>query len=127
MYRYIFTDYYIIIIIYRNNHIIYLHITTIHRLILLFCYKVFLTQIYFRQAQSETEARVAQVASELRRLQEAEGKMNRASESRSGGAPDRVAHLEEQLTLLTQQRLQHLERIQDQQLDLQVKVFHFLK
>ncbi|XP_062863253.1 protein TALPID3 [Trichomycterus rosablanca] len=71
------------------------------------------------KAQSEIEARVAQVASELRRLQEAEGRMNRASESRLGGAPDRVAQLEEQLTVLTQQRLQHLERIQGQQLDLQ--------
>ncbi|KAL7873156.1 hypothetical protein AOLI_G00122270 [Acnodon oligacanthus] len=71
------------------------------------------------KAQSDMEARVAQVASELRRLQESEGRMDRALESRAGSATDRMTQLEEQLTALTQQRLQHLERIQGQQLELQ--------
>ncbi|MCJ8736798.1 hypothetical protein PDJAM_G00016620 [Pangasius djambal] len=71
------------------------------------------------KAQSDMEARVAQVASELRRLQEAEGRVNNASESRSGSGADRVVQLQEQLTVLTQQRLQHLEMIQGQQLELQ--------
>ncbi|XP_053093378.1 protein TALPID3 isoform X3 [Pangasianodon hypophthalmus] len=71
------------------------------------------------KAQSDIEARVAQVASELRRLHEAEGRVNNASESRSGSGADRVVQLQEQLTVLTQQRLQHLEMIQGQQLELQ--------
>ncbi|KAI5102429.1 interferon regulatory factor 2-binding protein-like [Silurus meridionalis] len=75
------------------------------------------------KAQSETEARVAQVASELRRLQEAEGRMTCASESRSGSGADRMVQLQEQLTMLTQQRLQHLEMIQGQQLELQNRLF----
>ncbi|KAI5618986.1 protein TALPID3 [Silurus asotus] len=75
------------------------------------------------KAQSETEARVAQVASELRRLQEAESRMTCASESRSGSGADRMVQLQEQLTLLTQQRLQHLEMIQGQQLELQNRLF----
>ncbi|XP_036449445.1 protein TALPID3 isoform X2 [Colossoma macropomum] len=71
------------------------------------------------KAQSDMEARVAQVASELRRLQESEGRMDRAPESRAGSAADRMTQLEEQLAALTTQRLQHLERIQGQQLELQ--------
>lgn len=67
------------------------------------------------------EARVAQVASEVRRLQEAEGRVKAASESRSGYGTDRMVQLQEQLTVLTQQRLQHLETIQGQQLELQVQ------
>lgn len=67
------------------------------------------------------EARVAQVASELRRLQEAEGRVNNVSESRSGSGADRMVQLQEQLNVLTQQRLQHLETIQSQQLELQVQ------
>lgn len=64
---------------------------------------------------------MAQVASELRRLQEAEGRVNNASESRSGSGADRIVQLQEQLNVLTQQRLQHLETIQGQQLELQVQ------
>ncbi|XP_035388502.1 protein TALPID3 [Electrophorus electricus] len=71
------------------------------------------------QAQSEMEVRVAQVASELRRLQEAEGQGSRAGGRGADRAPDKTAQLEEQLITLTQLRLQHLERIQDQQLELQ--------
>lgn len=67
------------------------------------------------------EARVAQVASEVRRLQEAEWRVNKASESRSGGGADRLVQLQEQLNVLTQQRLQHLETMQGQQLELQVQ------
>lgn len=76
--------------------------------------------IYNSQAQSDMEARVAQVASEVRRLQEAECRANNALESRSGSGADRMVQLQEQLTALTQQRLQHLETIQGQQLELQV-------
>ncbi|XP_066525189.1 protein TALPID3 isoform X2 [Hoplias malabaricus] len=71
------------------------------------------------KAQSDIEARVTQVASELRRLQESEGRVDRAPDSRAGTAANRVTQLEEQLTTLTQQRLQHLERIQGQQLEFQ--------
>ncbi|KAL6477711.1 hypothetical protein MHYP_G00135460 [Metynnis hypsauchen] len=71
------------------------------------------------KAQSDMEARVALVASELQRLQGSEGRMDRALESRAGSATDRMTQLEEQLTALTEQRLQHLERIQGQQLELQ--------
>lgn len=67
------------------------------------------------------EARVAQVASELRRLQEAEGRVNNALEGRSGSGADRMVQLQDQLTVLTQQRLQHLETTQVLQLELQVQ------
>lgn len=69
------------------------------------------------------EARMAQVASELRRLQEAEGRLNIA---RSGSGADRMVQLHEQLNVMTQHRLQHLETIQSQQLELQVQsLAHF--
>uniref|UniRef100_A0A8B9L320 Si:ch211-185a18.2 n=1 Tax=Astyanax mexicanus TaxID=7994 RepID=A0A8B9L320_ASTMX len=71
------------------------------------------------KAQSDMEARMAQVASELRRLQESEGRTDRSAESRATSDAGRVTQLEVQLTALTQQRLQHLERIQGQQLELQ--------
>lgn len=72
------------------------------------------------------EARVAQVASEVRRLQEAERRMNNTSEGRSGSDADRMVQLQEHLNVLTQQRLQHLETIQGQQLELQVQCpLHF--
>lgn len=61
---------------------------------------------------------MVQVSSELRRLQEA-GSAGRAQE---GGAAERVAQLEQQLNAFTQQRLQHLELVQNQQLELQVLV-----
>lgn len=60
---------------------------------------------------------MAQVASEVRRLQETERRMNNTS----GSGADRVVQLQEQLNVLTQQRLQHLETIQGQQLELQVQ------
>ncbi|XP_053488117.1 protein TALPID3 isoform X2 [Ictalurus furcatus] len=71
------------------------------------------------KAQSDMEARVAQVASELRRLQEAEGRVNNTLEGRSGSGADRMVQLQDQLTVLTQQRLQHLETTQVLQLELQ--------
>lgn len=61
---------------------------------------------------------MVQVSSELRRLQEA-GSGGRVQE---GGATERVAQLEQQLNAFTHQRLQHLELIQNQQLELQVLV-----
>ncbi|XP_041927731.1 protein TALPID3 isoform X3 [Alosa sapidissima] len=68
------------------------------------------------KAQSDMEAMMARVASELRRLQEMGSGGGRVQE---GGASERVAQLEQQLSALTQQRLQHLELIQNQQLELQ--------
>jgi len=62
------------------------------------------------------EAQIALVTAELRRLQAAEGSVR--TENTSAG---RAAHLEEQLNILIQQRLQHLETIQCQQIQLQVK------
>ncbi|KAF4084150.1 hypothetical protein AMELA_G00125360 [Ameiurus melas] len=71
------------------------------------------------KAQSDMEARVAQVASDLRRLQEAEGRVNNALEGRSDSGAGRMVKLQDQLTALTQQRLQHLETTQVLQLELQ--------
>ncbi|XP_062379431.1 protein TALPID3 [Sardina pilchardus] len=68
------------------------------------------------KAQSDMEAMMARLASELRRLQEMGSGGGRVQE---GGASERVAQLEQQLSALTQQRLQHLELIQNQQLELQ--------
>ncbi|XP_026142255.1 protein TALPID3 isoform X1 [Carassius auratus] len=69
------------------------------------------------KAQSEMEAQIALVTAELRRLQASESSvpLERAQNSSVG----RAAFLEEQLNLLTQQRLQHLETIQCQQIQLQ--------
>ncbi|KAG1973204.1 protein TALPID3 [Pimephales promelas] len=66
------------------------------------------------KAQREMEAQIALVTAELRRLQAAEGSVR--TENTSAG---RAAHLEEQLNILIQQRLQHLETIQCQQIQLQ--------
>lgn len=72
------------------------------------------------QAQSKMEAQIALVTAELRRLQAAESSVQPGrTENSSVG---RAAHLEEQLNILMQQRLQHLETIQCQQIQLQVKM-----
>ncbi|XP_051723257.1 protein TALPID3 isoform X2 [Ctenopharyngodon idella] len=72
------------------------------------------------KAQSEMEAQIALVTAELRRLQAAEGSVppGRAASTDNTSA-GRAAHLEEQLNILIQQRLQHLETIQCQQIQLQ--------
>uniref|UniRef100_A0A3B3T469 Si:ch211-185a18.2 n=1 Tax=Paramormyrops kingsleyae TaxID=1676925 RepID=A0A3B3T469_9TELE len=72
------------------------------------------------QAQSDVEARVSQVSEGLQKLREAERPRNKSQGSEAGSPLARVSRLEEQLSALTQQRLQHLERIQAQQLELQV-------
>ncbi len=66
------------------------------------------------------EAQIALVTAEMRRLQAAESSVQpQRTENSSVG---RAAHLEEQLNILIQQRLQHLETIQCQQIQLQVKM-----
>uniref|UniRef100_A0A671MFJ3 Protein TALPID3 n=1 Tax=Sinocyclocheilus anshuiensis TaxID=1608454 RepID=A0A671MFJ3_9TELE len=68
-------------------------------------------------AQSEMEAQIALVTAELRRLQAAESSVQ--SERTENSSVGRAAHMEEQLNILMQQRLQHLETIQCQQIQLQ--------
>uniref|UniRef100_UPI00062E28E8 protein TALPID3 isoform 3 n=1 Tax=Danio rerio TaxID=7955 RepID=UPI00062E28E8 len=72
------------------------------------------------KAQSEMEAQISRVSAELKRLQAAEGSVlpGRTARTDSSSA-GRAAHLEEQLNILIQQRLQHLETIQCQQIQLQ--------
>uniref|UniRef100_A0A8C2DXP1 Si:ch211-185a18.2 n=1 Tax=Cyprinus carpio TaxID=7962 RepID=A0A8C2DXP1_CYPCA len=71
-------------------------------------------------AQSEMEAQIALVTAELRRLQAAESSVQpgkvASTENSSAG---RAAHLEELLNILIQHRLQHLETVQCQQIQLQ--------
>uniref|UniRef100_A0A672SCS9 Uncharacterized protein n=1 Tax=Sinocyclocheilus grahami TaxID=75366 RepID=A0A672SCS9_SINGR len=69
------------------------------------------------KAQSEMEAQIALVTAELRRLQAAESSVQ--PERTENSSVGRAAHLEEQLNILMQQRLQHLETIQCQQIQLQ--------
>ncbi|KAI1895611.1 hypothetical protein AGOR_G00108020 [Albula goreensis] len=64
------------------------------------------------KAQSDLDSRLSHFTDDLRRLQEEGMLLGRKQEDRSG-------ELEQQLHALTQQRLQHLERIQEQQLELQ--------
>ncbi|XP_016342758.1 protein TALPID3-like [Sinocyclocheilus anshuiensis] len=72
------------------------------------------------KAQSEMEAQIALVTAELRRLQAAESNVQPGRAASTENSPaGRVAHLEEQLSILIQQRLQHLETIQCQQIQLQ--------
>ncbi|XP_010903257.2 protein TALPID3 isoform X1 [Esox lucius] len=68
------------------------------------------------KAQSDMEVRVTQVSDELRRLVESDWCPGKVQEARASG---RVIQLEEQLNALTQQRLQHLEWVQSQQMELQ--------
>lgn len=69
------------------------------------------------------EAQIALVTAELRRLQAAEGSVPPGRPARTENtSAGRAAHLEEQLNILIQQRLQHLETIQCQQIQLQVKM-----
>ncbi|XP_016390422.1 protein TALPID3-like [Sinocyclocheilus rhinocerous] len=72
------------------------------------------------KAQSEMEAQIALVTAELRRLQAAESSVQPGRAASTENSPaGRAAHLEEQLGILIQQRLQHLETIQCQQIQLQ--------
>ncbi|XP_056332368.1 protein TALPID3 [Danio aesculapii] len=72
------------------------------------------------KAQSEMEAQISLVSAELRRLQAAEGSVLPGRTARiDSSSAGRAAHLEEQLNILIQQRLQHLETIQCQQIQLQ--------
>ncbi|XP_048830475.1 protein TALPID3 isoform X2 [Brienomyrus brachyistius] len=71
------------------------------------------------KAQSDVEARVSQVSEGLQKLREAERPRNKSQGSEAGSPLTRMSRLEEQLGAFTQQRLQHLERIQAQQLELQ--------
>ncbi|XP_077095075.1 protein TALPID3 isoform X2 [Siphateles boraxobius] len=72
------------------------------------------------KAQREMEAQIALVTAELRRLQAAEGSVPPGRPARTENtSAGRAAHLEEQLNILIQQRLQHLETIQCQQIQLQ--------
>ncbi|KAL0968957.1 hypothetical protein UPYG_G00220470 [Umbra pygmaea] len=68
------------------------------------------------KAQSDMEVRVSQVSEELRRLLQSDRYQGKAEETRDS---ERVTQLEAQLHSLTQQRLQHLEWIQSQQMALQ--------
>nr|XP_029543585.1 protein TALPID3 isoform X3 [Oncorhynchus nerka] len=71
------------------------------------------------KAQSDMEACVSQVWEGLQRLLESDRYPGRAQEAREDRASERVTQLEEQLNTVTQQRLQHLECIQSQQMELQ--------
>ncbi|XP_018619720.2 protein TALPID3 isoform X3 [Scleropages formosus] len=71
------------------------------------------------KAQSDVEARVSRLSERLRRLQEAGEHQDRGLGCRDNCSLKRVTHLEEQLSVLTQHNLQHLERMQEQQLELQ--------
>ncbi|XP_036810550.1 protein TALPID3 isoform X1 [Oncorhynchus mykiss] len=71
------------------------------------------------KAQSDMEACVSQVWGGLQRLLESDRYPGRAQEAREDRASERVTQLEEQLNTVTQQRLQHLEWIQSQQMELQ--------
>ncbi|XP_041704028.2 protein TALPID3 isoform X1 [Coregonus clupeaformis] len=70
-------------------------------------------------AQSDMDACVSQVSEGLRRLLESDRYPGRAQEAREDRASEKVTQLEEQLNTVTQQRLQHLEWIQSQQMELQ--------
>ncbi|TRY98454.1 hypothetical protein DNTS_017510 [Danionella cerebrum] len=71
-------------------------------------------------AQSEMEAQIVRVSAELRRLQAPEGSVapSRVADGENLTAA-RAARLEEHLNILIQQRLQHLETVQCQQIELQ--------
>lgn len=63
------------------------------------------------------EAQIARVSAELKRLQGSEAS---APLGRADTSAGKATHLEEQLNVLIQQRLKHLETIQCQQIQLQV-------
>ncbi|XP_040267211.1 protein TALPID3 [Bufo bufo] len=79
------------------------------------------------KVQGNLEAQVNSVTQLLNKLQEADGQLQALTEQHRQiqGQPlerlyqGRVSELERQLTLLTEQRLQHLEKLQQQQLEMQ--------
>ncbi|KAM9294402.1 protein TALPID3 [Gastrophryne carolinensis] len=80
------------------------------------------------KVQSDLEAQVSSVSQLLHKLQEADRQLQRLTEQQDKMAvppthrpyqQERVSELEKQLTLLTEQRLQHLEKLQQQQLEMQ--------
>lgn len=75
----------------------------------------------YHKAQSEMEAQIVRVSTELKRLQGSEAS---ALQGRADTSAGRVTHLEEQLNVLIQQRIQHLETIQCQQIQLQVSMLN---
>nr|XP_055027483.1 protein TALPID3 isoform X1 [Misgurnus anguillicaudatus]XP_055027484.1 protein TALPID3 isoform X1 [Misgurnus anguillicaudatus] len=68
------------------------------------------------KAQSEMESQIARLTADLKRLQASDSSI---PQGRADTSAARAAHLEEQLNVLIQQRLQHLEMIQCQQIQLQ--------
>ncbi|XP_063296265.1 protein TALPID3 [Pelobates fuscus] len=83
------------------------------------------------KVRSDMEAQVNSVSQLLNKLQEADRHLQRLNEQQSKVQTqpldmqyrERVTQLEDQLTKLTEQRLQHLEKLQQQQIDMQS---HFL-
>ncbi|XP_068110302.1 protein TALPID3 [Hyperolius riggenbachi] len=80
------------------------------------------------KVQSDLEAQVSSVSQLLNKLQEADKQLQRLTEQQSKmpSQPierpcqqERVSELERQLAQLTEQRLQHLEKLQQQQLEMQ--------
>ncbi|XP_063803465.1 protein TALPID3 isoform X2 [Pseudophryne corroboree] len=80
------------------------------------------------KAQSDLEAQVNSVSQLLTKLQETDRQLQRITEQQSKIQsqpaervyhPERVSELERQLSQLTEQRLQHLERLQQQHLEMQ--------
>ncbi|KAM8921275.1 protein TALPID3 [Pelodytes ibericus] len=80
------------------------------------------------KAQNDMEAQVSSVSQLLSKLHEADRQLQRLTEQQSkiqSQSPERryyherVSELESQLTKLTEQRLQHLEKLQQQQIEMQ--------
>ncbi|XP_029454065.1 protein TALPID3 isoform X2 [Rhinatrema bivittatum] len=83
------------------------------------------------KAQNELEAKINSVSGLLSKLEETDKQLQRITEQKTRTRSpalerpryDRVSELEKHLNQLTEQRLQHLEKLQQQQLDIQS---HFL-
>lgn len=78
------------------------------------------------QGQSDLEAKISDL---VKNLQETDCLVQREQHQhpKSPFQNERVVELEKQLNTLTEQRLNHLEKLQQQQLEMQVKMLIFAK
>lgn len=85
----------------------------------------------FLQVQNDLEAKVNSVSELLQKLQETDRQLQRASEQQKNTKAQheephyqqRVSELEKQMNSFMVQRIQHLEKLQEQQMNIQVNDF----
>jgi len=89
---------------------------------------VFFTFFFPSQVQNDLEAKVNSVSALLHKLQETDRQLQRVAEQQTSAKSqrekphchERVSELEKQMNAFMVQRIQHLEKLQEQQMSIQV-------